>query len=133
VILPLACTKPVPEESSDSSISVSAGEGIDSVAYQDKDGRTTLALNGVLFELLEPAAYEIDFGALGVSGLDSTSSVETISTKGSRLLESPIWSVLGKDIEIKAGVLFWGADSLGEVAPGDTFVVDAEGVHKKVH
>jgi len=91
----------------------------------DEQGQRTLTLDGVSFDLRDPAAYLLDWEALGLQGITTTSSVTYESTEP---VEGAFLAVAGKGVEIHDGTLTWGDTEVGTVAAGDVVIVDAEGV-----
>jgi hypothetical protein len=89
------------------------------------DGIQSLTLDGVRFELRDPAAYLLDWDAIGMSGLSVSSSFTYESTKP---VAGALLSVSGRAVEIRDGTLFWGDATVGPVAAGDVVIVDADGV-----
>jgi hypothetical protein len=89
------------------------------------DGMPDLTIDGVRFELRDPAAYLMDWEALGLEGITTTASITYESTEP---VEGAFLAVSGESVEIHDGVLSWGDAEVGAVAAGDVVVVDADGV-----
>ena len=114
--------------SSSFSLSLTAPKGgwAESIECQTgADGIRNLTLDGVCFELRDPAAYLLDWKALGMSGIKMSSSFSYDSTKA---VEGAFLAVAGKSVEIRDGDLTWGETVVGPVAAGDVVVVDADGL-----
>jgi len=89
------------------------------------DGIPTVILDGVRFTLLDPAVYELDWEALGVSGIEIKG---TYTRRSSEILEDAFLIVQDRAVKVEDGTLTWGETSLGPVTEGDVFVVDANGL-----
>ena len=100
----------------------------ESIAYRTVDGVTELALNDVVFELRDPAAYRLDWDAVGMSGIKVTGSFHYQSNVP---VEGALLSVSGRAVEIVDGSLRWGDEDLGAVAAGDRVVVDENGLRRE--
>jgi hypothetical protein len=91
----------------------------------DERGVPNLTVDGIRFELRDPAAYRLDWEAIGMKGISTSSTVHYQSTQA---VEGAFLAVSGKGVEIHDGVLSWGTVEVGKVAAGDVVVVDADGV-----
>ena len=128
-VLMASCGKsPEPAAISNSTIMKIDTDGVEwaiSVKFTTSAEGYQLTLNGASIELRDANAYVIDWGALGVSGLTSTTSYEKKSTEP---MGKSFLTVLGRPVEVMDGTLMWGEDSLGAISDGSQFVVDAKGL-----
>lgn len=97
----------------------------ETIEYRAEGPHPVLVLDGVRFELRDPAAYLLDWEAVGMRGITVVSSFTYESTVP---VEDALLSVLGEGVEIRDGTLYWGGDEVGPVTEGDVVRVDADGV-----
>ena len=75
------------------------------------------------------AAYILDWDAVGMSGITVTASFTYKSTKP---VEGALLAVAGKSVEIRDGLLMWGATQVGPVVAGDVVTAEIGAYGKKL-
>jgi hypothetical protein len=97
------------------------------ISYVSGTDGTSLTVDGVLFKILDFSHVQVDFKALGLSGVEVTAT-HKVTYKSTEQEPDSFLTVTGKQVAIREGELFWGGESLGQVGEGDVFLADEQGL-----
>ena len=131
-LLLAACESKAPAESNGSTvltINIAESDWGKEVTYQTDAEGTRLIIDGVRFTIEDPVSAQVNFDALGVTGVKITGDYKVThkSTDDANLV---FMRVLGEPVTIQDGVLHLGTKELGAVVPGDEFLAGKQGLRR---